>query len=460
MRYVYRTLVTGAAAAALVVGAAVASMATAAADDLPPADPGVPAPPAPMQGIRLPAGAHLGLAQWIRGHLGRSCRRARCCSARQPAPSCRPRRYRTRDPAECRNPRRTQLLLPRNYRTLQGADDPTPSPYDLQTGVPPGPFARVDGLKGVHAMVHGALGRMPADQLGQPLPGTAPAPGITIPAGPVEFLPDPAHRRLPVALPQFPERLLPPRIRHCRYLLRRLRSADRVLVAVSGIVTHQADYGVTRIEARRGMAMSMDDRTLAPKLMLAAAIAVGATLAGPALAAADPGPGDPSIPPAPPVGFIPPNATIGSVLAQAGAPSAGPLGLPDLSGYAPGLLLGQNPVPSAPGAHRAPSRRRICTRSTTNTWCRRTSHPPRPGRASPTSVSARRRSRRARAGWRSCADFTRCIRTARSTARLLGQVPYEQLGEPLPGTAPGPGIYVPPGLGYRPGRSGRTRTAP
>jgi hypothetical protein len=31
---------------------------------------------------------------------------------------------------------------------------------------------------------------------------------------------------------------------------------------------------------------------------------------------------------------------------------------------------------------------------------------------------------------------------------LLGQVPYEQLGEPLPGTAPGPDIHVPPGLGY------------
>jgi hypothetical protein len=30
---------------------------------------------------------------------------------------------------------------------------------------------------------------------------------------------------------------------------------------------------------------------------------------------------------------------------------------------------------------------------------------------------------------------------------LLGQLPKDQLGEPLPGTAPGPQIYIPPGLG-------------
>lgn len=86
-----------------------------------------------------------------------------------------------------------QLLFPQNYRM------PTPdmeSPYLLTQGAPPGPFARVDGMKGVHALLQGALGRMPADQLGDPLPGTAPPPGTNIPAGPEQFLPDPA-----VALP-------------------------------------------------------------------------------------------------------------------------------------------------------------------------------------------------------------------------------------------------------------------
>ena len=36
------------------------------------------------------------------------------------------------------------------------------------------------------------------------------------------------------------------------------------------------------------------------------------------------------------------------------------------------------------------------------------------------------------------------------TGAFLGQVPDEQLGEPLPGTAPAPGIYLPPGLGQSP----------
>ncbi len=80
-------------------------------------------------------------------------------------------------------------LMPQYYRM------PTPdltSPYQLTQDAPPGPFARVDAFEGVHALLHGALGRMPADQLGQPLPGTAPAPGEVIPAGPEQFLPDPA----------------------------------------------------------------------------------------------------------------------------------------------------------------------------------------------------------------------------------------------------------------------------
>ncbi|WP_319436840.1 hypothetical protein [Mycobacterium sp. RTGN5] len=190
MRYFYRTLVTSAAAAALVVGAAVTAMATAAADDLPPADPGAPAPP-PQQGF-VPSGVALqdslnGFAGILGGPAGNQM-----LLGQTPAPAVAPGGNAPATPPDVQVLDGTQLLLPRNYRTQQGADDPTPSPYDLQQGVPPGPFARVDGLKGVHAMVHGALGRMPADQLGQPLPGTAPPPGTNIPAGPEDFLPDPA----------------------------------------------------------------------------------------------------------------------------------------------------------------------------------------------------------------------------------------------------------------------------
>ncbi len=183
----HRTLATGAAAAALTVGAAVTAIATAAADDLPPADPGAVAPPAP-QGFLPPPNALQDSINGFAGYLGGPAGN-QLLLGQTPTPA-------VSGSAPAAPPGvdvldGTQLLLPRNYRTVQGADDPTPSPYDLQQGVPPGPFARVDGLKGVHAMLHGALGRMPADQLGQPLPGTAPPPGTNLPAGPEQFLPDP-----------------------------------------------------------------------------------------------------------------------------------------------------------------------------------------------------------------------------------------------------------------------------
>jgi hypothetical protein len=79
-----------------------------------------------------------------------------------------------------------QFLNPKNYR-VPTADQV--SPYELAPATP-GPFARVDSLKATHAMVHGALGRMPLDQLSQPLPGTAPPPGTQIPVGPVQNMPD------------------------------------------------------------------------------------------------------------------------------------------------------------------------------------------------------------------------------------------------------------------------------
>ena len=91
-----------------------------------------------------------------------------------------------------------QFLNPLNYRV------PTPdqvSPYELAPGTP-GPFARVDAMKGAHAIVHGALGRMPLGQLSEPLPGTAPPPGTQLPAGPVQNLPDPiAPAQVPTPLP-------------------------------------------------------------------------------------------------------------------------------------------------------------------------------------------------------------------------------------------------------------------
>lgn len=77
-----------------------------------------------------------------------------------------------------------------------------------------------------------------------------------------------------------------------------------------------------------------------------AALAVAAG-AAPAAADTDPPP-TPTIVPGPPPP-APAISGIGSALGQSGSAPAGPLGLPDLTGYTSNLILGQNPVPSAPG---------------------------------------------------------------------------------------------------------------
>ena len=93
----------------------------------------------------------------------------------------------------------SDFLNPTNYRMPAPE---TVSPYQLSDGVP-SPFARIDTLRGQHAIVHGALGRMSADQLGQPLPGTAPPPGTNIPPGLGQYYvpPDPAPAPLPPGAP-------------------------------------------------------------------------------------------------------------------------------------------------------------------------------------------------------------------------------------------------------------------
>jgi hypothetical protein len=84
-----------------------------------------------------------------------------------------------------------QLLKPQNFRM---PTDDQASPYALAPNDNPSPFARIDGFRGVYALTHSNLGRMPGDQLGQPLPGTAPPPGTAIPAGLEQFYaaPEPA----------------------------------------------------------------------------------------------------------------------------------------------------------------------------------------------------------------------------------------------------------------------------
>jgi hypothetical protein len=85
------------------------------------------------------------------------------------------------------------ILMPQNFG-MPG--DELTNPYALAQGVAPGPFARVDAFQGVRALLHGALGRMPREELGLPLAGTAPPPDAVIPPGLVQFLP-PAEEIVP-----------------------------------------------------------------------------------------------------------------------------------------------------------------------------------------------------------------------------------------------------------------------
>lgn len=181
--------VTAAASVFLVAGAALAFAGSATADPVPPGPPGPadsapPAPPPPDPGPALTPTTSF--SNYVAGISGLG---PELMLGQSPVPAL----PGTTTPAALPSAdvlNAAQLLAPQNYR-VPSADQT--SPYILEQGVPPGPFARINEWKGVHAMVHGALGRMPADQLGQPLPGTAPPPGVNIPAGPEQFLPDPAE---------------------------------------------------------------------------------------------------------------------------------------------------------------------------------------------------------------------------------------------------------------------------
>jgi hypothetical protein len=193
-----RVAVTAAASVFLVAGAALAFAGSATADPVPPgppepADSAPPAPPAPDPAL-TPTTSFSNYVAGISG-LG-----PELMLGQSPVPAL----PGTTTPAALPSAdvlNAAQLLAPQNYR-VPGPD--VVSPYPLAQGVP-GPFARVNEWQGLHAMVHGALGRMPGDQLGQPLPGTAPPPGVNIPAGPEQFLPDPAE-----AAPPTPGAPVPP----------------------------------------------------------------------------------------------------------------------------------------------------------------------------------------------------------------------------------------------------------
>jgi len=162
--------------------------------------------------------------------------------------------------------------------------------------------------------------------------------------------------------------------------------------------------------------------------VLASAAATAAAVVFSPSVAADPTPAVPTssdTPPSPP-----------SVL--------GLLGLPDLSpAYGPNILLGQNAVPSAPGDAisvvapdlNAFNDQYLLGQNTTPAAPGQGSTAPGLGELDPSSGRL---------------DYLRQLYAMYQggdlKGALLGQMPQDQLGEPLPGTAPAPGTSI-PGLG-------------
>ncbi|MFG1932689.1 hypothetical protein ACGFK1_18900 [Mycobacterium sp. NPDC048908] len=185
-------------------------------------------------------------------------------------------------------------------------------------------------------------------------------------------------------------------------------------------------------------------------------ITVGAAVSFAATAAADPppdpapAPGDPGPPPPPPgqtvpmMGGAPLGPTGLGVLTQTGQdPNPSALGAPAVTGIDSTTVLGQNPIPSAPGGNPGV----VPNLNVFNNayGVQQCLAPSAPGKCEEFGVAPGDENADVnRRQW-----FGRYIdmyRAGMLKGGLLGQMPQEQLGEPLPGTAPPPGTNVPPGL--------------
>jgi hypothetical protein len=185
-------------------------------------------------------------------------------------------------------------------------------------------------------------------------------------------------------------------------------------------------------------------------------ITVAAAIAFAATATADPPPPDPSPPvpadsPAPP----PPGPTVPlmgaplgpnglGVLAQNGQdanPAA--LGAPPVVGIDSTTVLGQNPTPAPPGADPgAIPNLNVFNNAYGVQQCLT---PSAPGKCEEFDVApGQENADVSRREW--LGRYIDMYRAGMLKGGLLGQMPQEQLGESLPGTAPPPGTNIPPGL--------------
>lgn len=166
----------------------------------------------------------------------------------------------------------------------------------------------------------------------------------------------------------------------------------------------------------------------------------------PAPAPVDPGPPPPPAPNVPVIG-----APLGpggfNVLAQNGVPAAdvpGGLGAPAVDGLDRTTVLGQLAAPAAPGA--GPGTVPNLNPFNNAYGLPQCEVPSAPGKCEQFDVApGEEHADVSRREW--LGRYIDLYRDGRLRGGLLGQLPQQQLGEPLPGTAPVPGTNIPPGLG-------------
>ena len=197
-------------------------------------------------------------------------------------------------------------------------------------------------------------------------------------------------------------------------------------------------------------------RLAVANIAAAGLLTVGAAVAFAATAAADPPPPDPALPlpgaPEPPPPQGPPIPMLGAplgpqglgVLAQNGQeqnPAA--LGAPPVTGLDQTTVLGQNALPSAPGA--GPGVVPNLNPFNNAYGPQQCLVPSAPGKCEQFDVAPGDENNDvSRREW--LGRYIDMYRAGMLKGGLLGQTPQEQLGEPLPGTAPPPGTNIPPGL--------------
>ncbi len=197
-------------------------------------------------------------------------------------------------------------------------------------------------------------------------------------------------------------------------------------------------------------------RVAVANIAAAGFITVGAAVALAATAAADPPPPVPVPLPAdappPPAGAGAPMPGFGTplgpagvgVLAQNGQPAnPAALGAPPVVGLDQTTVLGQNAIPSAPGADPgAVPNLNVFNNAYGVQQCL---VPSAPGKCEQFDVApGDENADVSRREW--LGRYIDMYRAGMLKGGLLGQMPQEQLGEPLPGTAPPPGTNVPRGL--------------